>query len=72
MRLTVYETRAITIDIDTDNKEFAEEMAMKVYEDNCDNKDLMCVLTATVEDGDEDSVEVYLDKDGDVIKFGGE
>ena len=45
MRLTVLETRAITIDIDTDNQKFAEELAMKVYKDNCMNKDSLVVVS---------------------------
>lgn len=67
MRLTVLETRAITIDIDTDNQKFAEELAMKVYKDNCMNKDSLVVVSTEIVDGTNDSVDIYLDKDGDLI-----
>lgn len=67
MKLTVLETRAITIDIDTDNQEFAEEMAMEVYNDNHLDNNAMVVISTEVVDGTNDSVDIVLDKDGDMI-----
>lgn len=67
MRLTVLEIRAITIDIDTDNQEFAEKMAMEVYNDNHLDNNVMVVVSTEVIDGTNDSVDIYLDKDGDLI-----
>ena len=45
----------------------AEELAMKVYEDNCMNKNSLVVVSTEIVDGTNDSVDVYLDKDGDLI-----
>ena len=67
MRLTVLETRACTIDINTTDQTFAEKMAMKVYKDNCTDNNFMIVTDTEIVNGTKDSVDMYLDKNGDPI-----
>lgn len=69
MRLTVLETRACTIDIDTTDQAFAENMAMEVYKDNCTDNNFMVVTDTEIVDGTNDSVDMYLDKNGDPTWF---
>lgn len=65
VKLTVFEKRALTIEVDTDDKEFAKKIAVAAYED-ASTKDL-CYCGYEVCDGGDDTVDMKFDRQGECL-----
>lgn len=67
VKLTVFETRAITVSVDTDDMETAKKYAEAAYEGNRNDSNVMVVVSHEVQDGTNDSVDIALAEDGSLI-----